>query len=72
MNVGTSCSLAQNSRIAWTSPPQFIDTPVVVPEFQSVEQAENYLAHFPILLGRGEIDNQTALGLFTLIKNWID
>ncbi len=34
---------------------QFIDTPVVVPEFQSVEQAENYLAHFPILLGRGRV-----------------
>ena len=51
---------------------QFIDTPVVVPEFQSVEQAENYLAHFPILLGRGQIDSQTALGLFTLTKNWID
>jgi len=42
---------------------QFIDTPVVVPESQSVEQAENYVAHFPILLGRGQIDSQTALGL---------
>ncbi len=44
---------------------QFVDNPVVASEFQSVEQAENYLAHVPILLGRGQIDSRTALGLFT-------
>jgi hypothetical protein len=52
--------------------PRFIDTPVVVPEFHSITEAENYLARIPVLLGNGELDSQTALELSTLTKNWID
>ncbi len=35
-------------------------------------QAEAYLASIPVLLGKGEIDSQTALELSTLTKNWLD
>jgi hypothetical protein len=52
--------------------PRFLDTPVEVPAFTSVTQAEDYLASIPVLLGRGEIDSQTALELSTLTKNWLD
>ena len=41
--------------------PRYIDSPVQVPEFQSVDQAETFLASLPVLLGRGELDSQTAL-----------
>jgi hypothetical protein len=51
--------------------PRFIDTPVVVPAFTSIEQGEDYLASLPVLLGKGELDSQTALELSTLTRNWL-
>jgi hypothetical protein len=51
--------------------PRYIDSPVQVPEFQSVDQAETFLASLPVLLGRGELDSQTALELSTLTRAWI-
>ena len=51
--------------------PRYIDAPVQVPEFQSVDQAETFLASLPVLLGRGELDSQTALELSTLTRAWI-
>ena len=52
--------------------PRFLDTPIEVPQFNTVQEAETYLAHIPVLLGRGEIDSQTALERSTLTKNWLD
>jgi hypothetical protein len=51
--------------------PRYIDSPVQVPEFQSVDQAEIFLASLPVMLGRGELDSQTALELSTLTRAWI-
>jgi hypothetical protein len=51
--------------------PRYIDSPVQVPEFQSVDQAEAFLATLPVMLGRGELDSQTALELSTLTRAWI-
>ena len=51
--------------------PRYINSPVQVPEFQSVDQAETFLASLPVLLGRGELDSQTALELSTLTRAWI-
>jgi hypothetical protein len=45
---------------------------IEVPEFQSIQDAENFLARLPVLLGRCEIESQLALELSTLTKNWID
>jgi hypothetical protein len=52
--------------------PRFIYTPVEVPHFTSIAEAENYLASIPVLLGKGELDSQSALELSTLTKNWLD
>jgi hypothetical protein len=52
--------------------PRFLSDPVVVPSFTSVTHAEDYLASIPVLLGRGELDSQSALELSTLTKNWLD
>ena len=51
---------------------RFIPEQLEVPTFNTVQEAEAYLAHIPALLGRGELDSQTALELSTLTKNWLD
>ena len=45
---------------------------IEVRTFKTVQEAEAYLAHIPVLLGRGELDSQTALELSTLTKNWLN
>jgi hypothetical protein len=52
--------------------PRFIATPIDVPDFQTVEDAENFLAKVTVLVARGELDFQSALELSTMAKNWID
>jgi hypothetical protein len=51
---------------------RFVPDQIDVPTFNTVQEAEAYLAHIPVLLGRAEIDSQTALELSTLTKNWLD
>jgi hypothetical protein len=48
-----------------TAAPRFVHQPFAVPDFKQIEEAENYLASLPLLLGRGELDSQTALELST-------
>jgi hypothetical protein len=52
--------------------PRFLPDTIEVPEFTSISQAEDFLAHIPTLLGRGELDSQSAMELSTLTKNWLD
>ena len=37
---------------------RFIPEQIEVPQFQTIQQAEDYLANIPVLLGKGEIDSQ--------------
>jgi hypothetical protein len=60
-----------HSKMQSTPAPRFIEEVVVVPDFPMIESAEDYLKTIPVLLGRGEIDSQTALELSTLVRNWI-
>jgi hypothetical protein len=52
--------------------PRFIENPIEVPEFTSVQIAESFLAKITVLVARGELDIQSGLELSTLAKNWID
>ena len=61
-----------HSKRGTASAPRFLETPVEVPTFNTVQEAEAYLAHIPVLLGRGELDSQTALELSQLTKNLLD
>ena len=61
----------KHSRIASIPAPRFVEEVVVVPDFPTIESAEDYLKQIPVLLGRGEIDSQTALELSQLVRNWI-
>lgn len=51
---------------------RFVPEQIEVPQFQTIQQAEDYLASIAVLLGKGEIDSQTALELSQLTKNWLD
>jgi hypothetical protein len=61
-----------HSKRGTLSAPRFLPDTVEVPAFRSITEAEDYLASIPVLLGKGEIDSQTALELSTLTKNWLD
>jgi hypothetical protein len=52
--------------------PRFFPEQIEVPVFNTVQEAEAYLAHIPVLLGKGELDSQSALELSQLTKNWLD
>jgi hypothetical protein len=52
--------------------PRFIEHPIDVPDFTSVEIAEGFLAKLTVLTARGELDFQSALELSTMAKSWID
>jgi hypothetical protein len=60
-----------HSKMQSTPAPRFVEELVAVPDFATIESAEDYLKQIPVLLGRGEIDSQTALELSTLVRNWI-
>jgi hypothetical protein len=51
--------------------PRFIGEPVQVPDFQSTDDAEKFLADLPRRVGLGELDFQSGLDLSTMTKNWI-
>jgi hypothetical protein len=61
-----------HSKRSTTPAPRFFPEPVTVPTFTSIEQAEDYLAQLPVLLGNCSLDSQSALELSTLVRNWIE
>ena len=52
-------------------PPRFVEETIDVPDFTSVEQAEDFLASISKRAGTGELELQSALDISTLVKNWI-
>jgi hypothetical protein len=52
--------------------PRFIPTPIDVPEFETIENAERFLARLTALTAQGKLDFQSALELTTMAKRWID
>ena len=51
--------------------PRFVDELIPVPEFVSVQEAQNFLADIARRSGAGELELQSALDISTLVKNWI-
>jgi hypothetical protein len=51
--------------------PRFIDNPIDVPDFTSVEVAEAFLGKLTVLVARGELDFQSGLELSTMTQNWL-
>jgi hypothetical protein len=52
--------------------PRYVEQTFEVPSFQSIDQAEDYLAEIPQRVARGELDFQSALDFSNLVRNWIE
>jgi hypothetical protein len=57
----------KHSKRSTTPAPRFVPEPVTVPNFTSIQEAEAYLASLPVMLGKAELDSQTALALPHLV-----
>jgi hypothetical protein len=60
-----------HSKRGTTVAPRFVPEPISIPNFTSVQQAEDFLASISQRAGAGELDLQSALDLSTLVRNWI-
>lgn len=75
--MGLRLSIANNlapycyARFAAAVSPRFIETPVEVPNFENIEQAEDFLAGLAQRFASAELGSQSALDLSTLVRNWI-
>jgi hypothetical protein len=52
-------------------PPRFVEEPIEVPNFTTVEEAENFLADIAQRAGRGELELQSATDVSNLVRNWL-
>ena len=52
--------------------PRFVDEPITVPDFQSIDQAEDFLAFIAQRAGKGELELQSANDISNLVRNWIE
>jgi hypothetical protein len=52
--------------------PRYVEQTFEVPSFQSIDQAEDYLAEIPQRVARGELDFQSALDFSNLVRNWVE
>jgi hypothetical protein len=50
---------------------RFVDQQIEVPNFQTIEEAQAFLAALSQRAGAGELELQSALDVSTLVKNWI-
>jgi hypothetical protein len=52
--------------------PRFIDNPIDVPDFTSVEVARDFIATVTVRVARGELDFQSGQELVAMAKTWLD
>src|SRR5262249_59712799 len=55
-----------------TPTPRYVETPIDVPDFERVSDAESFLAKLLVLVARGQLDFQSAQELCAMTKLWID
>ncbi len=60
------------SKCGSVAAPQFVPEPIIVPIFQSIEEAEQFLNSIAVRLGAGEINSQSALETTQIVKTIID
>lgn len=52
-------------------PPRYVEDAISVPEFTSIQEAQNFLADIARRSGSGELELQCATDISNLVKNWI-
>jgi hypothetical protein len=51
--------------------PRYVEDAIAIPDFASIQDAQNFLADIARRSGAGELELQSALDISTLVKNWI-
>ena len=51
--------------------PRYVEDAIPVPEFTSVQEAQNFLADIARRSGAGELELQCATDISNLVKNWV-
>src|SRR5262249_10790288 len=74
LRIAAAAALAPfcHPKMQATPTPRFIDTPIDVPHFDRLSDAEAFLAKLPVLVARGELDFQSAQELCAMTTLWIN
>jgi hypothetical protein len=74
IKIAAAAALAPycHPKLQATPTPRFVENPIEVPDFTSIEIAEAFLGKIAVLVARGELDIQSGLELSTLTKTWLD
>lgn len=62
----------KHSKVAATPAPRYIETPITLPDFQTVTDAELFLGQIPVLVARGQLDFQSGTELSGMVTAWIN
>jgi hypothetical protein len=71
--ISASNSLAPylHSKRGMTPAPRFVDDPIQVPNFTSVQEALDFQAEIARRAGAGELELQISQDISNLVKNWV-
>src|SRR5215813_4294953 len=74
LRIAAAAALAPfcHPKMQATPTPRYVETPIDVPDFERVSDAESFLAKLPVLVARGQLDFQSAQELCAMTKLWID
>jgi hypothetical protein len=71
LTIATAIAPYIHPKLGMTAPPRFIEVPIELPDFQTIEEAESFLASLATRFAQAELGAQSALDLSTLVRNWI-
>src|SRR5262245_15389898 len=74
LRIAAAAALAPfcHPKMQATPTPRYVETPIDVPDFERVTDAECFLAKLPVLVARGLLDFHSAQELCAMTKLWID
>jgi hypothetical protein len=72
ISASTALAPYMHGKMGTIPPPRYVEEPFTVPTFQTIDQAEDYLAEIPQRVARGELDFQSGLDFSAMIRNWIE
>ena len=52
--------------------PRFVEEPIEVPDFQTIDQAEDFLASIAQRAGKGELELASATDICGMVRHWIE
>jgi hypothetical protein len=74
LRIAAAAALAPfcHPKMQATPTPRYVETPIDVPDFDRIADAECFLAKLPVLVARGQLDFQSAQELCAMTTLWIN